>query len=365
MALPSSARLTIDLDALAHNYAVLGAQAAGAEVAPVLKGDAYGLGAPQVGRRLWAEGARRFFVARLSEGEALRAALGPQRPCVIHVLDGMPAGTGERIAAANLTPVLTSLPQIESAAVFAAQSGRDLNVGLHIDTGMNRQGLTPADARALAQSPDRLRGLEVELVMSHLGSATEPQSPRNRAQLETFAPLRALFPGARASLAASGGVFLGPDYRFDIVRPGVSLYGGGPFERPHPDLKPVAIFEAPILDIRTIAPGEMLGYGGSVVIQRPTRVAMVAAGYADGLIRAGKSGGAGWFAGAARPFLIINMDLIAMEIGDAPAAPGQMVELMGANALIDDLAEAAGTVAHECLVRLSERAERIYLGEAV
>jgi alanine racemase len=364
MALPSSARLTIDLNALAHNYAVLRAEAGGAETAPVLKGDGYGLGATEVGRRLWAEGARRFFVARLSEGEALRAALGPGRPATIHVLDGMPAGTGARMAASGLSAVLTTLPQIEVAASFAAQSGQDLTVGIHVDTGMNRQGLTAADAQALAQSPDRLRGLEVELVMSHLGSATEPDAARNPAQLEAFQPLRALFPGAKASLAASAGIFLGPDYRFDIVRPGVSLYGGGPFERPHPDLKPVAIFEAPILDIRTIAPGETVGYGGGVVMQRPTRVAMVAAGYADGLIRAGKSGGAGWFAGALRRFMIINMDLIAMEIGDAPAAPGQMVELMGPNALIDDLAEASGTVAHECLVRLSERAERVYRGAA-
>lgn len=363
MALPSSARLTIDLEALAHNYRVLKAEAGGVEAAPVLKGDAYGLGAGPVARRLWAEGARGFFVARVSEGVALRRELGSERPARILVLDGLPPGSAQTVADAGLTPVLTSLPQVDAAGLFATQAGQRLTVGLHFDSGMNRQGMSPADARALALSPDRLRGLDVDLVMSHLGTATDPQSPRSARQLAVFQPVRDLFPEARASLAASAGIFLGEAYRFDLVRPGVSLYGGGPFEVTHPDLKQVATFEAPILDVRVIAPGETLGYGDGLVIDRPTRVAVVAAGYADGLIRAGKAGGQGWFAGARRPILIINMDLIVLDIGDAPARPGQMIELLGPNAPIDDLAAAAGTVAHECLVRISERAERVYLGE--
>lgn len=366
---PSSARLTIDLDALAHNYAVLKDQAGGAEMAPVLKSDGYGLGAGPLGRRLWAEGARAFFVARLSEGEALRAALGPERPAVIHVLDGFTAGTGARLADAQLIPVVTSLPQIDAAQAFAAQTaagraGHPLAIGLHVDTGMNRQGLTPDEARAVAQSPDRLQGLEVGLIMSHLGSATEPAHPRSAAQLAQFRPVRALFPKAQASLSASAGIFLGPDYRFDLVRPGVSLYGGGPEERPDPRLKAVATLEAPILDIRNIAAGEMVGYGASVVVDRPTRVAIVQAGYADGIIRMARGQGRAWFAGALRPILIVTMDLIAVEIGEARAQPGDLVELMGPNALLDHLAAAAGSVAHECLVRLSDRAERVYLGAA-
>ena len=364
MALPSSARLTVDLDALAHNYRVLRAQAPGAESAPVVKGDGYGLGAGPICRRLWAEGARSFFVARLTEGEALRAALGPERPATIYVLDGMTAGTGPRLVAADLTPSLTSVPQVEAAGSFAATLGRALPVALHIDTGMNRQGVTPDQTQALAQSGDRLSHLNIGLVMSHLGSAPEPRDPRNGRQLERFVAARKLFPGARASFAASAGIFLGEDYRFDMVRPGVSLYGGGPEERPDPRLKAVATFEAPILDIRNIQAGETVGYGSSRIVSRPTRVAVVAAGYADGLIRAAKQNGQGWFAGASRPFLIVTMDLILLDIGDTPASPGQMVELMGPNAHIDDLAAAAGTVAHECLVRLSPRAERVYLGQA-
>jgi alanine racemase len=357
-----AARLTVDLDALAHNHAVLKAEATGAEVAPVLKADAYGLGAGPVGRRLWAEGARRFFVARLSEGKALRAHLGPDRPAEICILDGFTAGAGERLAEARLTPVLLSLPQVSAACAFATRLGAPLPVVLHIDTGMNRQGLSQEDAKALAQATDRLRGLDVTLVMSHLGSASNPESPRNAKQLQRFLEARALFPEAPASLAASAGIFLGPDYHVEVVRPGVSLFGGGPLERPDPRLKAVATLTAPILGIRAIAPGEAIGYGETVTAEAPLRVATVAAGYADGVIRAAKAGGQAWFAGHARRLLVVNMDLSVIDLGDTPATVGDTVELLGPNAPLDDLAEAAGTVAHEVLVRLSQRAERVYLG---
>jgi alanine racemase len=357
------ARLTIDLDALAHNHAVLCAEAKGAEVAPVLKSDAYGLGAGPVGRRLWAEGARSFFVARLAEGEALRAALGPERPATLYVLDGLTEGAADRFAAADLTPALCSLPQIANATAYAASQGRRVPVALHIDTGMSRQGLTLDEARAVTQATDRLRGLDVRLVMSHLGSAAEPQNPRNTRQLAAFLDAKALFPDARASLAASAGTFLGPDYRFDVVRPGVSLFGGGPREVPDARLKAVAALTAPILDLRTLRPGDVLGYGESVRIAAPTRVAVVAAGYTDGVIRAAKGAGHAWFAGAPCRILAINMDILVIEIGDARASPGDPVELLGDHAKLDEFASAGGTVAHEILVRLSRRAERIYLGE--
>jgi alanine racemase len=357
-----NARLTIDLDALADNHTVLRREAAGAEVAPVLKSDGYGLGAGPVGRRLWTEGARSFFVARLAEGEALRAALGPERPATIYVLDGLTEGAADRFAAAGLTPVLNSLPQVSTAQ--AAGRDKPLTVALNIDTGMSRQGLTPDEARALIQSTDRLRSLDIGLVMSHMGSASEVENPRNARQLATFLEVKALFPGARASLSASAGIFLNPDYRFDLVRPGISLFGGGPLETPDARLRAVATLTAPILDIRTLRPGDVLGYGESVRIDASTRVAVVAAGYTDGIIRAAKGAGYAWFAGARRRLLIVNMDILVVEIGDAEAALGDHVELLGENAHLDDLAAAGGTVAHEILVRLSRRAERVYLGEA-
>jgi alanine racemase len=359
LSVPATARLTVDLDALAHNHLTLRRAAGTAEVAPVVKSDGYGLGAAQVGMRLWAEGARRFFVARLSEGEALRSSLTGARDAVIHVLDGLTEGSSLRMAAARLTPVLSTADQVRTAV---QEWPRGMDLALNFDTGMGRQGLSPDQAEAAHEA---LSAFHIDLVMSHLGSAANPESPRNHNQLQQFLAVRRQFPDARASLAASAGIFLGPDYHFDIVRPGVSLFGGGPLERPHPDLRAVATFTAPILDIRDLRAGDILGYGESVRMAAPTRVAVVAAGYADGVIRATRKGGYAWFAGARRRLLIVNMDILVIELGDAPAAVGDDVELLGANALLDDQAEAAGTVAHEVLVRMSRRASWTYLGEAV
>ena len=360
MARPTSA--SIHTDALRHNLAQARARAPHSRVMAVVKADGYGLGAVTVARRLWVEGARRFFVARLAEGEALRAGLRAERPATIYVLDGMTLGTGPRFADAALTPVLSSLPQVGAAMAVARGQGRPLPVALQIDTGMNRQGVALGEARALAQSIDGLRGLDLTLVMSHLGSGTSPEDPHNALQLARFGEARALFPNVQASLAASAGIFLGGDYLFDLVRPGVSLYGGGPEERPDPRLKAVVQFAAPILDIRTVRVGERLGYGSQVVAERTMRIAVVGAGYADGVIRAARVGYV-WFGGARRRLLIVNMDLLAFELGDSDAEIGAAVELLGENALLDDLAGAAGTVAHEVLVRLGSRGERIYLGE--
>lgn len=362
MADHAAARLTIDLDALAHNFHVLAREAAGAEVAPVLKADGYGLGAAPIARRLWAEGARSFFVARLCEGEALREALGPDRQAVIYVLDGLTAGSAPRLTAARLTPVLASVDQVAAASAWAATGGRPLPVALQVDSGMHRQGVSPDEARALTQSRDRLRGLDLGLVMSHLGSASRPKDARNSSQLARFLEVRNLFPESRASLAASAGVFLGPDYRFDLVRPGVSLYGGGPCDRPDPRLKAVASLQAPILDIRRVAAGEIVGYGSNPAMTHPARVAVVGAGYADGVIRRTRRGGTVWAAGALRPLLSVDMDLAVFDLGEAEAALDDPVELLGSHVLLDDVAAAAGTVAHEVLVRLSQRAVRIYLG---
>lgn len=360
---PTRARLTIDLDALAANYRTIGRTAAGAEVAAVVKSDGYGLGAAQVARRLWSEGARSFFVARLDEGEALRAAMGG-READIYVLDGLTAGSGPRLTAAQLRPVLNTIPQVEAAIAFAAGAGRPLPCALHVDTGMNRQGLSVAEARAIAGAPGRLARVDVGLLMSHLGSAHDPADPRNRQQLERFTAVRRLFPEARASFSNSGGAFLGPEYRFDMVRPGISLYGGGPEERPDRGIAAVVTLEAPVLDLRRVEAGEHLGYGSGLVMQRPTRVAIVAAGYTDGVIRAARHGGYAWLAGARRRLLAVTMDLTIVELDETPVQVGEMAELLGPNALLDDLAHAAGTVAHEVLVRLSPRAERVYLGEA-
>lgn len=353
-------QLTIDLDALAANHATVRAQAGGAEVAPVVKADAYGLGAGPVARRLWAEGARSFFVARIGEGERLRAELPEAR---IYVLDGAPSGAMPRLAAAGLTPVLNSLAQIEAASAWAA-ANRPVEAALHIDTGLNRLGVRPEEARALAGAPDRLAGLDLVLVMSHLACAADPDHPMNPAQLQRFEAAAALFPGVPRSLANSGGIFLGPGYAFDLVRPGITLYGGGPRERHDPRLKAVARLEAPILQVRLVPPGESVGYDATFTAAAPTRVAIVPVGHADGYLRAGAGRAYAWLDGARRPVLgCVSMDLIAIDVTGCDAAqPGAMVEVLGEHVLVDDLAGAAGTISYEVLVRLSSRAERNYLG---
>jgi alanine racemase len=251
---------------------------------------------------------------------------------------------------------------VAAASAWGTGRGTPFPVALQIDSGMHRQGISPEEAQALAQSRDRLRGLDLGLVVSHLGSASRPKDGRNSNQLARFLQARKLFPEARASLAASAGVFLGPDYRFDQVRPGVSLYGGGPTDRPDARLKAVATLEAPILDIRQVAAGEIVGYGSNPAMTRPARVAVVGAGYADGVIRQTRRGGMAWAAGALRSLLSVDMDLTIIDLGDAQASIGDLVELVGPHVLLDDVAAAAKTVAHEVLVRLSRRAERVYLG---
>ena len=359
----SEARLGVDLDALAQNHALLRRTAASAEIAPVVKAEAYGLGAAPVARRLWAEGARSFFVARVREGEQLRQALGEGRPATIHVLDGAPSGAMPRLEAACLTPVLNSLAQVEEAAAWASGRG-PLPVALHVDTGLNRLGLRVEEAEALVAA-GRLRRLELRMVMSHLACGPTPGHPMNRRQLERFLEVSALFPDARRSLANSAGIFLGPDYHFDLVRPGITLYGGGPEERHDPRIAAVATLEAPILQIRAVPPGESVGYDATFTAKTPTWVAIVPVGHADGLLRASAGQGFVWFEGARRPILgSVSMDLVAIDVTGCEARPGMTAEIIGPNALVDDVARAAGTISYEILVRLSGRAERRYVGEA-
>ena len=362
--LAARARLIIDLNALADNFRLFNRIAGASEVAPVVKADGYGLGAGPVSRRLWAEGARRFFVARLEEGEALRAALGPDRPARIHVFDGAPTGAAARLMASDLIPILNSPSQVEVYSAFSRSHGSALPCGLHLDTGMNRLGLDAEMLRAFAESSDRLRGLKVELVMSHLACADQEAHPMNARQAERFRAARALFPNARASLANSAGVFLGPDYLHEITRPGIGLYGGGPFGKTHRDIGTVATLEAPILEVRTVAAGETVGYGADFTAGQPLRVAIVGAGYADGLMRATWKTGQAWLDGALRPFVgRVSMDLLAIDVTGCDAArPGAMVELLGPHVRLDDAAASAGTVSYEILTRLGVRAERIYLG---
>ncbi|HWE46778.1 MAG TPA: alanine racemase [Caulobacteraceae bacterium] len=356
------ARLIVDLDALAANFHTLQAMAGGAEVAPVVKAQGYGMGAETVALRLWAEGARRFFVARVAAGEALRAALGPSRPAAIYVFDGCEDGAAPRLAAADLIPALAGLDDVARWQA-QAKGGARLKAALHADTGLNRLGLSFADCERLARSPTLIENLELDLVMSHLACGAEPKHPLNARQLAAFRDVAALFPNTRTSLSASGGILLGDDYSFDLVRPGVALYGGGPRDVPDARFKTVAAMQARILAVRDLQPGESVGYGAGWMAERPTTLAIIGAGYADALLRSNFPNGAVWFDGALRPFAgRLSMDLAAIDVTGSGAKPGDWVELFGHSLAVEVAAAAAGTLCYELLTGLGARTPREYRG---
>jgi alanine racemase len=352
-----SATLLIDLDALARNYARLRAAAAPAECAAVVKADAYGLGVAPVARRLLREGCTRFFVATAAEAAELRA-LAPD--VEIYVLEGARAGELDTLAAAGATPLLCSLEQVERWA----GRGRAL---LQIDTGMARLGLSSREVEELARRPELLAGIEVELVVTHLACADEPDHPLNRRQLEAFERLRRRLPPVRVSIGNSAGTLTGGAQRGDVVRPGIGLYGGNPFtERPNP-FEPVVTLEAPIVQIRDVDAVQTVGYGATFGVAPPARLAIVALGYADGYPRALGNRGVVAIAGQRAPVVgRVSMDLLCCDVTALPrdlVRVGAPVEALGPNVPLDEVAAAAGTIGYEILTRLSPRLKRKYRGE--
>ena len=360
-------RATIDLDALARNHDRIIQELGGVRPAGIVKADGYGLGASAVARRLWAEGCRQFFVARLDEGIELRRAL-PDAD--IHVLDGPLPGTAGELLAADLIPVLNSLGQVECWRRTAATAGRSLSADLHFDTGMRRLGIPDAEADVLADDRSQLEGLDIQVVMSHLASADVAGSPQSAEQLARFGELRARFPQGLASLANSAGVFLGPDYRFDLARPGIALYGGSPHPdsgRPNP-METVLTLEAPVVQVQPVEAGRSVGYGATHTPTGNTRLATVPVGYADGFLRSGSNGGQVSIGGEPAPIVgRISMDLTIIDVGhleEDRVRPGTPVELIGPHCPVDEVAARAGTIANEVLTGLSHRYERCHLGEA-
>jgi len=356
--------LTVDLGALKANWQHLRDEASPAACAACVKGDAYGLGLERCAAALADAGCRTFFVATPEEGRTLRERLPDG---VIYVLDGLMPGLAGFYAAHDLRPALSSPEEI--AEWLAAAPGH--KAALHVDTGINRLGLTPRDVAALAAHPQRLAGLDIALVMSHLACADEPGHPGNEAQRVLFEHLRALLPPAPASFANSAGIFLGPPFHYDLVRPGVAIYGGNPFTGIANPMRPVVHLETTILQVREIEAGGRVGYGGEWTAQRDSRVAVIAAGYRDGLLRSlaarpGKAPGNVWLGGGRVPIVgRISMDLITVDVSDLPAGDvrrGMTAEVIGEHISVDEVAEAAGTIAYEILTALGSRFARVYIG---
>jgi alanine racemase len=340
--------LTIDLDALARNWRALDRlTGVHTETGAVVKADAYGLGAGRVAKRLAQEGARRFFVAVAEEGAAVRQALGPGPE--IFIFGGHMRGDTDMIADLHLVPLLNSVDQITRH--FEALPGRPF--GIQLDTGMNRLGLEPAEWAAVRE----LALLRVpRLVTSHLACADEPDHPMNATQLAAF---REMTDGIRVprSLSATGGILLGEAYHFDLTRPGVGLYGGEPFL----EAEPVATLSVPVVQVRDLDAGETAGYGNSWTTPKPAKLATIAAGYADGLMRSAWRGGALAFSrGQACPVVgRISMDLITVDVSALDHTP-ETLEVLCADQTVDDYAAAAGTIGYEVLTSLGNRYHRRY-----
>jgi len=339
--------LTIDLDALAANWRAL-ARLSRAETGAVVKAGGYGCGAAEVATLLARDGARQFFVATAEEGANLRRALGPGP--AIHVFSGHMAGDTGPIRDHDLTPMLNSPEQ--AIRHRAALPGH--RYGVQLDTGMNRLGMEAAD---WASARADLEAGPLVLVMSHLACADDPDHPQNARQLKLFTEMTAGVTAPR-SLAATGGILLGPAYHFDLTRPGIGLYGGLPFAA----AEPVVRLSLPVIQTRDVALGETVGYGASFTATRPTRIATVSGGYADGLIRY-MSNGAQVFADTTPCRLAgrVSMDLLTVDVTDLPEVPEHLDILCPAQT-VDHLAEAAGTIGYEILTSLGPRYQRRYIG---
>ncbi len=350
----TSPSVQIDLSALVENWRMLGRRAAPAEAAAVVKADAYGLGAARVAQALAKAGCRRFYVAWPSEGVEVRKALGPGPS--IAVFHGPARDALALFGAAKLEPVLNSIDQIR--LWIAAGAGP---AALHVDTGMSRLGLSEADWRAAA-----IAWPAPSLLVSHLACADEAGGAiKNQTQLDALGRAGAFWPTSRRSLSATAGVYLGPRYALDEIRPGIGLYGGGPVPTDGDAPQAVVTLRAPILQVRDIDAGETIGYGATFTASRRHTLATVGIGYADGFLRAASNRGYGVIRGVRRPILgRVSMDLIVLDVTGVSAMVGDEVELMGANLPLRDQAEAMGTIDYELLTRLGRRIRRNYVGGA-
>ena len=343
----STGFLSVDLNALTTNWRALDAKS-DARTGAVVKADGYGLGAAKVARALQRAGVTQFFVAVAEEGATLREALGPNAE--ICIFSGHMRGDTDMIADMMLTPLVNTVGQLTRH--LEALPGHPF--GVQLDTGMNRLGMEMPEWASVAEIA---LSQNCQLVMSHLACADEPDHPMNRQQLEQFHLMTDGIDVPR-SLAATGGILLGPEYHFDGTRPGGGLYGGLPFG----DAQPVAYLDLPVVQIREVQAGETVGYANAWTAERPSKIATVSGGYADGLIRALGNGASLWHGAQPVPLVgRVSMDLITADVTDLSELPG-VLSILGPDQTVDALAEKAGTIGYEILTSLGPRYQRRYSG---
>jgi len=362
-------RATIDLSALAENWRALGRRVAPARCGAVVKADAYGIGLDRAGPALWAAGARTFFVAHLGEGFSARRLL--PKEAEITVLNGLEADADPAdYVEHRLKPALGSAQELERWSAFAMRTGRPSPSALHLDTGMRRLGFDSLEALSAAVERDGAAS-GADLVMSHFVSAELPEDPLNALQIGRFEAARAAFPHLAASLANSSGIFLPQRPNYDLTRPGYALYGGNPTPgRPNP-MRPVVTLTVAVQQTRWIEPGATCGYNAQWTAKRPTRLATLAIGYADGLPRGAgatdaRPGAEVAFAGRRCPLVgRVSMDLVIADVTDVAedaVKPGSRAELFGGGIELDDFATRSGTIGYQLLTSLGPRYRREYVG---
>jgi alanine racemase len=357
--------LSIDLAAIVANWRLLARRVSPAECAAVVKADAYGCGLEPATKTLADAGCRTFFVALLSEARRVRL-LGPE--LVIYVLNGIVPGSASGFAEIDARPVIGSLPELEEWDAFVTASGWRGGAALHVDSGMNRLGLSMQEVATVAQRWASRRE-PFNLLISHFACAEQFDHPLNKQQMARFGEICALFPGVPCSLANSSGIFLSRDTHRDLVRPGVALYGGNPTPGRQNPMQAVVHLQARILQIREVPPGDSVGYGATWTVQRPTRLAIIGAGYGDGYSRAADVPTAREVivAGRRRPLVgRVSMDLFAVDVTDLAASEvrrGDFATLIGEGLDIDEAARQAGTISYEMLTSLGSRYARRYSNE--
>lgn len=358
----AGAVLTIDLAALKANYATLAKMAGAAACGAAIKGSAYGIGVGPASKALWQAGCRHFFVARPIEGRELRRLLPNAE---IYVLDGLYTGQSAYYLKWDLRPALITLDEAREWAT----AGRKKPCALHVDTGINRLGLSMADFHALTLDRAVMKKLNVSLLMSHLACSDDPSHAMNAKQRDRFKMVRAMLPNVPASLANSSGIYLGKSYAHDLVRPGVALYGGNPLPGKRNPMKPVATLQAQILQVRDVKKGETVGYSATWKAPRDSRIAMLGAGYRDGIPRKLSSRSKGDQAqvainGKRCPIVgRVSMDMICVDVTDLKPAvvhKGTMAEIFGKHISVDEAAGWAGTISYELLTHLGSRYARVY-----
>jgi len=365
----AAAILTIDLGAIVANWKLLSERVAPSRCGAVVKADAYGLGAVPVVRALLQAGCREFFVALVDEGVRLRESLKEVWPADarVHVLHGPLPGAEAACLEHGLVPVLNSRDQIERWQALARRHGSSLPAAIQGDTGMARLGLPLPELMRLFQTKDHLAGITPTLVMSHLVSAEDPGDPINRLQLQRFRSLRTIFPSAvLGCLANSSGIFLGEAFHFDLARPGAALYGVAPTTGQTNPMRPVVRLQARLIQWRDIDAGEAVGYNHTWHADRPTRIATVSLGYADGYLRSASNRALLRLDGMALPLVgRVSMDTVTVDVTKVATdrlVPGTLFDVIDETQDVNFLARQAGTNAYEILTSLGARYHRNYLG---